>query len=168
MSLVLISIRLLKTRKWDKYTEEHSLFIIQNKVKDENPHEQNHFRLAALKKSKKNISAFIFQIVLTSLCSKRPRKRGKCSVSIFLTEGAHKGSVAGKGICVTKQLWKSAVCTGLTSSHSENGDTGWSWEALRGEATGCARCLFNYNETSILQVKILNWLSVTFKGKILN
>lgn len=39
MSLVLISIQLLKTRKGDKCPDEAFLFSLQNKVKDENPYE---------------------------------------------------------------------------------------------------------------------------------
>lgn len=57
MSLVLMSIRLLKTRKWDKSTEG-SLSIIQNKVKDEKLHEQNPFRLTALKQQQKDTRVF--------------------------------------------------------------------------------------------------------------
>lgn len=167
MSLVLMSIRLLKTRKWVKCTEG-SLAIIQNEVKDEKLHEQNPFRLTALKQTKKMIQEY-FGIYLSNCITKltqgKSKKRGESTLSEVSSLRAHKAQVLP-----LKQAFGSqpAPCSGHTSAHSENTDTGWRWEKLHEEATACARCLFNYNTTSILSVKIEDPIPRTSTGKNLN
>lgn len=99
-----------KTMQWDKGIEDY-LFIIQNEVKNENPHEQNHLRFVPLKKIQEEYFSLYISNCLNKLTQWEAKNMGEMLwVSGILMGGGSKGSVPTAGEDM-RQETGSRVCS---------------------------------------------------------
>lgn len=126
-----------KTMQWDKGIEDY-LFIIQNEVKNENPHEQNHLRFVPLKKIQEEYFSLYISNCLNKLTQWEAKNMGEMLwVSGILMGGVKRlSSYSWRGHASGNRFKSLQYAPGACLPSQRTRTQG-------GEATVCDRCLFN-------------------------